>query len=489
MRRRDAAAILLLASLAQCFAMSTNPFDDGLLHGIEWGPPDVDDGTTGESVYVRTKENERYLCRIPSKAEKASSDETESRAGEVKPADVLAPLTATGQCMYDVQSYWTYEYCPGREIRQYHEEQQNRKRKRTAEYVLGREVPQPESDSSQTEEAGKVPKRRLGEKDYPYYSTWMKDGTPCDVTGTARQTEVLYVCEEQAATPQMLSIKETRSCEYEVIVATALLCAIPKYRAPRTEVQQIRCSAADGSPVKPKAQAEFEKELAVGQSTPTKMVRVLFGNKEAVVIEVNRKDIKTTQQGQTAVPDESSENPTVQFLGGENDEDSTEAAESTQPSKDSHRDVPLSKDMSLVRQFLRGEFCLNGGQGWWLYEFCYGRHVLQYHMDEMTREKTVVLLGTWDLDDHKRWFAQASTKKKFPKKGVVHHYSSGDVCDVTGKPRSVSVRLRCAAFDNPHQVSMYLEEPSTCVYVLTVESRIVCDLLGSVDSNGLLYLK
>merc|ERR1719410_2615909 len=25
------------------------------------------------------------------------------------------------------------------------------------------------------------------------------------------------------------------------------------------------------------------------------------------------------------------------------------------------------------------EYCLRGGTGWWKYEFCYGKHVLQYH--------------------------------------------------------------------------------------------------------------
>ena len=29
----------------------------------------------------------------------------------------------------------------------------------------------------------------------------------------------------------------------------------------------------------------------------------------------------------------------------------------------------------VVKEFLRGEYCLYGGSGWWKYEFCYGKKV------------------------------------------------------------------------------------------------------------------
>lgn len=33
----------------------------------------------------------------------------------------------------------------------------------------------------------------------------------------------------------------------------------------------------------------------------------------------------------------------------------------------------------ILEDFLQGDYCLRGGQGWWKYEFCYGKHVKQYH--------------------------------------------------------------------------------------------------------------
>lgn len=49
-------------------------------------------------------------------------------------------------------------------------------------------------------------------------------------------------------------------------------------------------------------------------------------------------------------------------------------------------------DTSPVESFLSGKNCLNGGTGWWKYEFCYGKTVEQYHI-EKDGSKTSILLG------------------------------------------------------------------------------------------------
>ena len=33
--------------------------------------------------------------------------------------------------------------------------------------------------------------------------------------------------------------------------------------------------------------------------------------------------------------------------------------------------------LQVVKEFLKGEYCLYGGSGWWKYEFCYGKKVSQ----------------------------------------------------------------------------------------------------------------
>ena len=37
-------------------------------------------------------------------------------------------------------------------------------------------------------------------------------------------------------------------------------------------------------------------------------------------------------------------------------------------------------DREFLEGFLSGRECLPGGTGWWRYEICYGKHVIQYHV-------------------------------------------------------------------------------------------------------------
>lgn len=62
----------------------------------------------------------------------------------------------------------------------------------------------------------------------PYYEVVYDDGTVCDLTGEPRRTTVHYVCQPDGR-GEVYELKETSSCEYEVIVLTALLCPHDAY--------------------------------------------------------------------------------------------------------------------------------------------------------------------------------------------------------------------------------------------------------------------
>ena len=38
-------------------------------------------------------------------------------------------------------------------------------------------------------------------------------------------------------------------------------------------------------------------------------------------------------------------------------------------------------DRDFLEGFLSGRECLPGGAGWWRYEICYGKHVIQFHVN------------------------------------------------------------------------------------------------------------
>ena len=97
-------------------------------------------------------------------------------------------------------------------------------------------------------------------------------------------------------------------------------------------------------------------------------------------------------------------------------------------------------DPQVVQEFLLGQYCLYGGTGWWKYEFCYGQKVDQYHEEKASShsppKKTVINLGRFDLEKHKKWIDDNPNKRPKPldsRKHVSHLYSGGDICDITGK--------------------------------------------------------
>jgi endoplasmic reticulum lectin 1 len=70
--------------------------------------------------------------------------------------------------------------------------------------------------------------------------------------------------------------------------------------------------------------------------------------------------------------------------------------------------------------------------------------VEQYH-EEKGVKKTAITLGKWDKREHMKWISSNPNKRpklnKTPKQ-VSHYYANGDSCDMTGKSRSVEVKMK-----------------------------------------------
>ncbi|VDO25117.1 unnamed protein product [Brugia timori] len=152
------------------------------------------------------------------------------------------------------------------------------------------------------------------------------------------------------------------------------------------------------------------------------------------------------------------------------------------------------------RYLLSGKHCLyGGGIGWWKYEFCFGKSVIQFH-DNSQGERTEILLGLFNLDIHKHWIDDNPQKKPLKVTffglteidgritQVSHLYAGGAFCEKTNI-HSVEVRIRCRISKGSQTaVTLYLLEPHTCQYILGVESSRFCELLQTVDQYGLIQL-
>jgi len=147
-------------------------------------------------------------------------------------------------------------------------------------------------------------------------------------------------------------------------------------------------------------------------------------------------------------------------------------------------------DKQTLREFLSGRHCLTGGTGWWKHEVCFGRRLKQFHLEKRTGMETRVYLGNWNKEKHLAWLRDNPVKRpKAPaeRTWLAYYYSDGDICDLTNKPRTSELRLKCIQnVKNPHAILVSLQEPVPCQYILTVESALFCPILKEADENGII---
>lgn len=486
----DRLAFVVLGGLLEvCSGVSANRggypmFTDEIPFKINWPGSEFTLPSTGalykedDFVIMTTAEKEKYKCILPSLSN-GDEDEDRDYSGP-SPAVLLEPLFKQSSCSYRIESYWTYEVCHGKHVRQYHEEKETGQIN-VQEYFLGNmarksdssasEAEKEEDPAEQKDEPGKeVPTKNVEGQLTPYYPVWMGNGTPCVLKqNTARSTSVLYVCHPEAK-HEILSIAEVTTCEYEVVVLTPLLCSHPKYRFRSSPVNAIFCQALPGSPLRPLRLSQLDQEQQ-------DLLRPPFSSAAAPEREVRKGERE--EEAASPIREEafsSTHKPLV--VGGQ-----------TQVTVGSTHISRLT-DEQLIREFLSGSYCLHGGVGWWKYEFCYGKHIHQFHEDK-EQGRNIVVVGSWNAEEHLQW-AQKNVARSYQLKDdgvqkvklVSHFYGHGDMCDLTGKPRQVIVKLKCKESESPHAVTVYMLEPQTCQYILGVESPVICKILDTADEQG-----
>lgn len=459
--------LFLLIALASSSNANFDPTMDNVLFNIHWPGPlqgQIQDIPSSEepsedTIVVTTKDNEKYQCVLP---DTASNDATLGEGGEyVGPSamELLTPLFEQTSCSYKIEVYWTYELCHGKFLRQYHEEKEIGKEKmKLQEYFLGRynrrtaELKKEQAGDQKETTDSEMLLQKVDGVEIPYHEVLYTDGTPCDLTGQPRSAKVRYVC-QQDGRGEMYSLKEVSTCHYEVVVLTAVLCDHPRYQQKKDPVNKILCHSLDGSPRRPKSLDQLELQNTQGR----------YNRREGIQEQLlPKKDIPPSLAPKHPHP------------------------ESPRPG------IGALTDQQIITEFLRGDYCIQGGSGWWKHEFCYGKSVTQYHED--SSGKTVILLGGWNEEIHTQWI-QKNVKKRPESLGkqnkvVLHYYGGGDVCELTNKPRSVEVKLKCKENPSqPHSVAIYLIEPKPCEYSLVVESPILCPVLQQADENGIIKYK
>lgn len=450
--------------------------DVEILYKINWpGKIDLDPEPQPNFEYypITTAQNEKYTCKIPT-AKKEEKDSDAPYTG-LNPIELLTPLFNKNTCLLKSESYWSYEICHGKHVRQYHEERDGKKVK-LQEYYLGTfNKTQREKLSADYSEREKnretklnIPMKKLDGLRMPYVEVKMTNGTVCDLSNKPRTIKLLYICHPHVD-HEIYSLDEVASCDYEAIVMSRLICSHPDYSRSAGE-DEISCIPVDKSPKRPRALYALEAEslkLRHQKLTDEKRRKVL------AIVHVD----KDSQDGEPRVrielrPADGMEKKADEYFSSILDPNSAKL------------------DISPHQNFLKGKQCLHGGDGWWKYEFCYGRSVSQYHV-EKNGVKVNIDLGKFDKKRHIEWIEAHPNKR--PKslgqrKQLSHFYSDGSFCDKTGKLRQTEVRLKCVEnfSSSPSSVSLFLLEPKVCEYILGVESPLICNILEYADDTGLI---
>uniref|UniRef100_UPI00358E8731 protein OS-9 isoform X2 n=1 Tax=Myxine glutinosa TaxID=7769 RepID=UPI00358E8731 len=173
---------------------------------------------------VTSRFGQHYECLLPTQGVKldislAKDDKVDSHSGNV--SELLQPMEAEA-CLTKKVNWWTYEFCYGKSIKQYHMEGTEIQGEilllglYQSDFIWG---------NSTLKESRKHRLQR-------YHSQRYVNGTPCDLNGMARETEVRFTCED-GVQDYLHSVSEPESCVYILWVRTARICQHPMLRPPR----------------------------------------------------------------------------------------------------------------------------------------------------------------------------------------------------------------------------------------------------------------
>ncbi|CAF3829646.1 unnamed protein product [Rotaria sordida] len=471
-----------------CLIPLTNTIlEDDILYDIKWQPELTSPIELDNSYTFTSKRKENYLCSLPTLQTTISTSTDSIPLPSIE--RLLENLHSKKLCVYRLDPYWTYELCHGIHIRQYHDTKVAGKKSTLQEYYLGyyHSDNQEIFTDSDGQSALKIHYKTIDNKKTPMLAVRYTDGTSCEINSNqARETIVYYVCDERG-NDGILNFEEISTCYYEMTVASRWLCKLPVFSPSEANRYSINCFPKENARQKPRnlKKLEDERQLSLKKGGRAQFTMTSADGTTFIIAYQYGNDDDLNDLTETTTRD--STNKITQSS-------STEQTEINNNNNNQNvRQEPLGNlgvdvDREFLGNFFSGRECLPGGTGWWKYEICYGKHVIQFH--EEGQHRISVLLGTWNRDKHIEWLNKNPKKKPSgntkDRQFVSLYYTDGDMCDLTKTRRVVEVKLRCQKkMDKSHATSMYLVEPETCSYVLGVESSLFCNLSDYTDEYGI----
>ncbi|KAK4443994.1 glucosidase II beta subunit-like protein-domain-containing protein [Podospora aff. communis PSN243] len=222
----------------------------------------------GETYEILGSGSSRYLCFIPTIAKPPELNQTATELAKAEEERELIRASAkgrelingmNGECLYYVSGWWSYSFCYGKEIVQFHAQPSGVnggppvKEPKTPEYVLGRTKALSKPKGQQANGAQNTGAEGskgvtssnmelMVKGDQRYLMQRLDGGTICDLTGRPRTIEIQYHCNPSASIDQIGWIKEVTTCAYLMVVHTSRLCADAAFLPPKeTRAHPITC--------------------------------------------------------------------------------------------------------------------------------------------------------------------------------------------------------------------------------------------------------
>ncbi|EFX06512.1 misfolded glycoproteins degradation protein [Grosmannia clavigera kw1407] len=269
---------------------------------------DAGDGSeqVSETFEIVNMASSRYLCSIPVLAPPPAPNQTATELAKLEEAKELSRASVrgvelvnglAGECMYYISGWWSYSFCYGKEVVQFHaltaKTGKPVKDPHSQEYILGRMLEDAEH-ARQTQKSRKMNdldvQKPHGDDaghnndqygtelqvkgDQRYMVQHLGAGTICDLTNRERTIEVQYHCNPGGTSDRISWIKEVTTCSYLMEVRTPRLCEEIAFRPPKpTRAHPINCRLIVGSEEEAPKRDEKMIEAAVAAEVASLLVK------------------------------------------------------------------------------------------------------------------------------------------------------------------------------------------------------------------------
>lgn len=139
---------------------------------------------------------------------------------------------------------------------------------------------------------------------------------------------------------------------------------------------------------------------------------------------------------------------------------------------------------SLLQPLADAHTCVTRNEGWWTYEFCFGRSLRQYHRDGDGRITADFSLGTFDAAGNRELEHSGSAlvsehidaTHDVSRPAYLELYDHGTFCKEfeSHAPRKAKVFYYCSQGGTSHHI-LTVKETQTCTYTVKVSSPVLCD--------------